>query len=193
MSSEPGDLQFILCVPMFCTLICVCAVLDCLCGCGYHQKYADCICVLCSQAPELQLINAVKAGEYGTVYSFIKQNDRATIDRADEVSICDPDLFQFFNVGVSCQQGGLTAMHWAAREGRCKILRLLIKRGCNINARDAVRPDIPLRVLYVLCTVSHSNSADTEDSADVGKPTRICRCYSYPLTSEQAEAGTSIT
>jgi hypothetical protein len=99
-ASEPGDLQFILCVPMFCTLICVCAVLDCLCGCGYHQKYADCICVLCSQAPELQLINAVKAGEYGTVYSFIKQNDRATIDRADEVSICDPNLFQIFNVGV---------------------------------------------------------------------------------------------
>jgi hypothetical protein len=35
-------------------------------------------------------------------------------------------------------QNGLTALHWAAREGRCKILKLLIKRGSDINSRDNV-------------------------------------------------------
>lgn len=41
-------------------------------------------------------------------------------------------------VFVDDYQDGLTALHWAAREGRCKVLRLLIKRGADINARDNV-------------------------------------------------------
>ena len=41
--------------------------------------------------------------------------------------------------GVVRSQGGLTALHWAAREGHRDVVVVLLERGADINAQDKLQ------------------------------------------------------
>lgn len=53
--------------------------------------------------------------------------------------IACPECFQFLSAGADVNQkndGGRTALHYAASKGRFKIAELLLSHGAKLNAKD---------------------------------------------------------
>ena len=51
---------------------------------------------------------------------------------------------------VSYYQYGYTALHWAAQNGHIEVVRLLLDRGANIEARNVVSQNVSIASTYGL-------------------------------------------
>lgn len=64
------------------------------------------------------------------------------VDTVRELLAAEPALARL--VDPSAQFGGWTGLHYAARDGRLKVVRLLLEHGANPNAREAGDNTTPL-------------------------------------------------
>lgn len=61
-----------------------------------------------------ELMNATKNGDLETVEAYLKED---------------------ININTRDPKNGYTALHWAAEKGQKKIVKLLIEKGANLNAK----------------------------------------------------------
>jgi ankyrin repeat protein len=103
------------------------------------------VCV--AQATQLQLVEAVKSGDVGTVRKLLAQ--RANVNAHDEdgytplmFAVYSPDMFQLLaghgaDLNAADARGRTVLMHAAGAREAYKVVKFLLEKGTDTSVRDA--------------------------------------------------------